>query len=244
MSDGGPRPLAVVTGASRGLGAVIARTLAGKGFDLLLTARDAAALARVESELRSFEGRAVALPGDVTDPMHRGRIAQAVGRSGGLDLLVNNAAIPGPAPAPELASVPLEDLERVYRVNVVAPIAMVQALLPALRAKGGLVINVSSDAAVGGYPHWGNYGASKAALDLASLTLAHELAPSGISVVSVDPGEMRTPGAEPLFPADEFALRPLPEATVPFWVWLLGQPRAEISGRRFQAQADHWGLPT
>ena len=243
MSPEEPRPLALVTGASRGLGEVIARTLAGKGFDRILTARDGAALERVGRALAVHGGRTVVLPGDVTDARHRARLVAEVAGTGGLDLLVNNAAILGPTPLPELALARLDDLERVYRTNLVAPVALVQALLPALKARHGLVINLSSDAAVGGYPGWGNYGASKAALDLASLTLAHELATAGVAVVAVDPGDMKTPGAEPAFPPSEFAQRPPPDVTLPFWAWLLGQPHAEITGRRFRAQADHWGLP-
>ena len=109
-----------------------------------------------------------------------------------------------------------------------------------LRRRRGLVVNISSDAAVGGYPGWGGYGASKAALDLATLTLAHELAESGVAVVSVDPGDMRTQMHQDAFPGEDISDRPLPDATLPFWAWLLGQQHAAINGRRFQAQAEVW----
>ncbi|HTW76194.1 MAG TPA: SDR family oxidoreductase [Thermoplasmata archaeon] len=239
----GPRPLALVTGASRGLGEVLARVLAGEGFDLLLTARDGPALDRVRAVAAARGGAAHAIPGDITDVALRARLAQAVGPSRGLDLLVNNAATLGPTPLRSLIDLEPAALEEIYRVNVVGPIALVRALRPALRARRGLIVNLSSDAAVGGYPGWGGYGATKAALDLVSLTLAHELAVDGISVVSVDPGDLRTPGAEPAFPPEEFRQRPSPEVTIPFWAWLLGQARPAINGLRFQAQAEHWGVP-
>lgn len=241
-SHPGSPSLALVTGASRGLGEVVARELAGEGYDLILTARDGPALTRVAESLRPWGRRVETFAGDVTDPATRSRLDQAVRRRAGLDLLVNNAAILGRTPLPPLLESSEQELEQVYRVNVIAPISLVRALRPALSARGGLVVNVSSDAAVGGYPGWGNYGASKAAFDLVSRTLAQELAVDGISVVSVDPGEMRTPGAEPAFPPDEFRARPLPDVTIPFWAWLLGQPHSAVNGQRFQAQAEHWGI--
>jgi NAD(P)-dependent dehydrogenase (short-subunit alcohol dehydrogenase family) len=247
MTGGRParpgRRTGVVTGASRGLGAVVARFLAGEGFDLVLVARDAAALERVAEELRALGATVHVVAGDLTEPATRERVCDRVRRLGGLDLLVNNAATLGPTPLPPLVEARPEDVELVYRVNVVAPLALTGALASELSARSGLVVNLSSDAAVGGYPGWGNYGASKAALDLASLTLAHELASTGISVISVDPGDLRTPGAKGAFSAQEFDARPLPDVTVPFWAWLLGQRRSDVSGRRFLAQAEHWGVP-
>jgi NAD(P)-dependent dehydrogenase (short-subunit alcohol dehydrogenase family) len=233
--------IAVVTGASRGLGAVVARLLAGDEYDLLLTARDPVPLAEVAQELRALGVEVVDLAGDVSDPEHRARLRAAVEEWGGLDLLVNNASELGPSPLPPLAEYPLAELERVYRVNVVAPIALIQTLIPALTRRKGLVVNISSDAAVGGYPGWGSYGASKAALDLASLTLARELEGVGIGVVAVDPGDMRTRMQQAAFPGEDISDRPLPNVTLPFWAWLLGQPRSEVSGHRYRAQSDHWG---
>jgi NAD(P)-dependent dehydrogenase (short-subunit alcohol dehydrogenase family) len=128
----------------------------------------------------------------------------------------------------------------VLEANLVAPVALVGALLPLLERGRGLVVNVSSDAATGGYPGWGGYGASKAALDLASLTLAGELRPRRVGVVSVDPGDMRTRMHQAAFPGEDISDRPLPEATVPFWAWLLGQDPLAVSGGRFRAQADRW----
>jgi NAD(P)-dependent dehydrogenase (short-subunit alcohol dehydrogenase family) len=241
VTEPGTRRSAVVTGASRGLGATVARLLAGDSFDLVAVARGSGPLSETVKELRSFGGRVVEIPGDVSDPEVRARVRAAVDRFGGLDLLVNNASELGASPRPPLSEYPLDELERVYRINVVAPVALVQALVPALSRRRGLVVNVSSDAALGGYPGWGSYGASKAALDLLSLTLAHELEPSGIAVVAVDPGDMRTEMHQAAFPGQDISDRPPPDVTLPFWAWLLGQPAAQVTGRRFRAQAEHWG---
>jgi NAD(P)-dependent dehydrogenase (short-subunit alcohol dehydrogenase family) len=96
---------------------------------------------------------------------------------------------------------------------------------------------------VGGYEGWGGYGASKAALDLVSLTLSKELLADTISVVSVDPGDMNTDMHQDAFPGEDISDRPAPEVTLPFWAWLLGQDHATVSGRRFQAQSELWEVP-
>ncbi len=240
----GARRLAVVSGASRGLGATVARFLAADGWDLVLTARGAVALRAVEESLAPYGTRVRALAGDVVDTGHRAEIRRAVGEAGGLDLLVNNASELGPSPLPRLSEYPLESLEQVYRTNVVAPVGLVQGLLPYLEARSGVVVNISSDAAVGGYPGWGGYGASKAALDLVSLTLAHELRDRGVAVVSVDPGDLRTAMHQAAFPGEDISDRPLPEVTLPFWAWLLHQPKDAVTGLRFRAQADRWEVPS
>lgn len=233
------RPVALITGASRGLGATLARFLAGQGYNLILTARGGEALAAIAAELAT--GSAVtALAGDVADASHRRRLIEAAQGFGGLDLLINNASLLGPSPQPALVDYPLETLEMVLEVNVLAPIGLTAAALPLLEASQGLVINLSSDAAVGGYAGWGGYGLSKAALDLASLTLANELGDRGVSVVAVDPGDMRTQMHQEAFPGEDIGDRPLPDVTLPFWAWLLGQDRKQINGRRFQAQAEVW----
>lgn len=232
--------VALITGASRGLGKVIAGFLAAQPVDLILTARGAEALSAVVAELQPYGGHIVALPGDISDGAHQQALAAVVAQRGRLDLLINNASILGPSPQPALAAYPLETLEQVFAVNTLGPLALVQTLLPWLTAAQGLVVNLSSDAAVGGYPGWGGYGASKAALDLLSLTLANELRDRGVAVVSVDPGDMRTQMHQAAFPGADISDRPLPENTLPFWVWLLAQKPLAISGRRFQAQAAVW----
>ena len=215
--------VSLITGASRGLGKTLAHFLAAQGHDLILTARGTAALHNIAAELTHFGGQVIVLPGDVADAAHRQRLAEAVHTLGRLDLLVNNASWLGPSPQPMLVNYGLETLEQVLAVNLLAPLGLIQATLPWLQAAQGLVINISSDAAVGGYAGWGGYGASKAALDLMSRTLAAELQSSGIAVVSIDPGDMRTQMHQAAFPDENISDRPLPEATLPFWAWLLGQ---------------------
>ncbi|MBK9747886.1 MAG: SDR family oxidoreductase [Chloroflexi bacterium] len=232
--------VAIITGASRGLGEVVARFLAGQGYALVLTARHAEPLQKVALALSSFNVPVQTVVGDVTDAAHRTAAIDAANALGGLSVLVNNASDLGVSPLLPLADFPLDALERVFKINVVAPIALTQAALPALKANGGLVINLSSDAAKGGYPTWGGYGLTKAALDLASLTLANELSDAGVSVVSVDPGDMRTVMHQDAFPGDDISDRPLPDVTVPFWAWLFGQDRAAVSGGRYAAQAQNW----
>ncbi|PZG22935.1 SDR family oxidoreductase [Nonomuraea aridisoli] len=173
---------ALITGASRGLGLALARSLAGAGWNLVLTARGAGDLERAAAELG-----ATAVPGDVTDPEHVRRLATAVPS---LDLLVNNASDLGVTPLPPLADYPLAAFRALLETNVTAPLALVQATLPALRARGGAIVNVTSDAATGAYEGWGGYGATKAALEQLSNVLAAE--EPGVRVWWVDPGEMNT----------------------------------------------------
>src|SRR5262245_60914442 len=165
-------PIAIVTGASRGLGRALTAGLVAAGWELVIDARGVDALAAAGDAL----GPAVtAVPGDVTDAAHRESLVDAAGRRGGVDLLVNNAGILGPSPQPLLADYPLETLRDVYEANVVAPLALTQLVLPILRRRdGGAVVNITSDAAVEPYPGWGGYGSAKAALEQASRVLAAE----------------------------------------------------------------------
>ncbi len=232
--------VALITGASRGLGEVVASFLAAQGYDVVITARGEAALQAVADRLRGYGGAVVALAGDVADPAHRQRLAQAAAELGGLHLLFNGASDLGPSPMPYLADYDLARLAEVLKVNLLSPLGLIQQTLPLLKDSGGLVVNISSDAAVAGYEGWGGYGASKAGLDLLSLTLAHELSGSAVSVVAVDPGDMRTQMHQDAFPGEDISDRPLPDVTLPFWAWLLGQERAAINGKRYQAQAERW----
>ena len=235
------RPIAAITGASRGLGATLARFLAGQGYDLLLSARRSYPLNAVASELAARGSAVTVVSGDVADEPTRQKLRDALPEPRSLDLLVNNASELGPSPLVPLLDHPLDELEHVFRVNVAAPIALVRTLRAPLARARGLVVNISSDAAVGGYPKWGGYGASKAALDLASRTLAEELKPDGIAVVTVDPGDMRTEMHQAAYLGEDISDRPLPDVTLPFWAWLLHQPHDDVSGHRFRAQADAWG---
>jgi NAD(P)-dependent dehydrogenase (short-subunit alcohol dehydrogenase family) len=236
--------VALITGASRGLGKTLAAFLAGRGMDLVITARGERDLAGTARELEVHGVRLAAIAGDIREPVHRRRLVEAARGLGRLDLLVNNASMLGPGPGrPQgaaLVDYPLATLEQVFATNVLAPLGLIQAAAPLLRETQGIVVNISSDAAAGGYAGWGGYGASKAALDLLSLTLANELHTEGVSVVSVDPGDMRTQMHQEAFPGQDISDRPPPEVTLPFWAWLLGQKPATVSGRRFQVQAEHW----
>jgi NAD(P)-dependent dehydrogenase (short-subunit alcohol dehydrogenase family) len=238
-------PLAVVTGASRGLGETIATYLSGEGYRLILTARGTGPLEEVVQRLRRGGSSTVyGIAGDVNDRFHRVSVREKViALGGGLSLLVNNASELGPSPLPPLAAFPLEDLDRIYRTNVISAVGLVQELLAPLEEAHGRVVNISSDAALGGYPGWGGYGASKAALDLVTRTLANELKDRGVAVTSVDPGDLRTAMHQAAFPGESIDDRPLPEVTLPFWAWLLHQDPARITGQRFRAQADRWELP-
>jgi NAD(P)-dependent dehydrogenase (short-subunit alcohol dehydrogenase family) len=231
---------ALVTGASRGLGRTLAVFLANQEHDLVLTARGERELDATARALRHFGGRVHAIAGDVSDHAHRSRLAEAAWELGGLDVLINNASTLGVTPRPALVEYPLDRLRETFEVNVAAPVALVQEALPLLERRRGLVVNVTSDAARGGYAGWGGYGLTKAALDLASLTLATELVERGVAVVAVDPGDLRTTMQQEAFPGEDISDRPLPEVTLPFWAWLLEQPRVAVTGRRYEAQGDRW----
>lgn len=232
--------VALITGGSRGLGAAIARFLAPQGYDLILTARELEPLTALAREIVAGGGVVRTIAGDVADPEHRHRAVTAAAELGRLDLLVNNASELGASPLPVLSEYPLGDLERLLAVNLVGPIGLVQEALPLLARSHGLVVNITSDAAIGGYPGWGGYGASKAALELVSRTMATELTPHDVAVVMVDPGDMRTVMHQAAYPGEDISDRPRPEVTLPFWAWLFAQPHAGISGRRFEAQGDVW----
>jgi NAD(P)-dependent dehydrogenase (short-subunit alcohol dehydrogenase family) len=216
--------VAIVTGASRGLGRALAAGLVAAGWRVVVDARDAAALERAAETLGAA---AVAVPGDVGDARHRAELVAAARRLGGPDLVVNNAGILGPSPQPPLAGYPLDVLRRVYEVNVFAPLGLAQAALPDLRERGGALVNVTSDAAVEAYEGWGGYGSAKAAVEQASRVLAAE-EPS-VRVWWVDPGDLRTDMHQEAFPGEDIGDRPEPAAVVPAFLELLG--RRPPSGR-------------
>jgi len=226
--------VAIVTGASRGLGLVIARVLADRGWRVVIGARGADALAEAADALRARGAVVTAVSGDITDGAVRARLVDAAGELGGLDLLVNNASELGPIGP--LADFDVPRFGRIVPVNVGAPLALIQLALPPLRRRRGLIVNITSDAAAGAYPGWGPYGASKAALELLTRTLAGELQADGVSAVIVDPGDMRTRMHQEAFPGEDISDRPLPEVTSPFWNWLLEQDPEDLRGERFAAQ--------
>ena len=211
----------MITGASRGLGRALAAGLAREGFALIIDARNAAALDAAADAIRAAGGTVTAIAGDVTDPAHRAALRQAADAAGRLDLLVNNAGTLGASPLPALADYPPDELRAAFEVNVIAPIALTQLMLPLLRAGGGAVLNITSDAAVEAYAGWGGYGAAKAALEQASNVLAaEELA---LRVWWADPGDLRTDMHQLAFPGEDISDRPEPESVVPAFVRLISQ---------------------
>ncbi|HEX6099736.1 MAG TPA: SDR family NAD(P)-dependent oxidoreductase [Thermoanaerobaculia bacterium] len=196
----------LITGASQGLGRALARLLAARGYRLVLNARNAERLEELARELG-----AVAVPGDISE------IAEDLARAAGpVDVLINNASELGPLPMPKLEDYPWDALLRVLKVNAVAPLHLAQLVLPRMKERGeGLIVNISSDAAANAYPGWGGYGASKAALEHISRTLAVELEGTGVRVEIVDPGEMATQMHRDAIGGGDVSHLPPPESVAP-----------------------------
>jgi NAD(P)-dependent dehydrogenase (short-subunit alcohol dehydrogenase family) len=210
--------VAVVTGASRGLGLALARELAGLGWALVIDARGAEALEAAREELSRL-AEVIAVAGDVAYEAHRTALVEAARSFGRLDALVNNASLLGPSPQPDLATYPLDVLQDVYAANVFGPLRLIQLALPLLAEHRGRVLNVTSDAGVEGYEGWGGYGSSKAALEQLSNVLAAEH--PELRVYWVDPGDMNTRMHQEAYPGEDISDRPPPEASVPGMLRLL-----------------------
>jgi NAD(P)-dependent dehydrogenase (short-subunit alcohol dehydrogenase family) len=221
---------ALITGASRGLGLALARSLAARDWNLIIDARGAEALEAACAALAT-QTNVIAIPGDVGDPRHRQALAVAAREMGGLDVLVNNASILGPSPQPNLLDYPLDVLEAVYRTNVIAPLALIQALRHELKP-GARILNITSDAGVEAYPGWGGYGSSKAALEQVSNILAAEN--SAWRIYWIDPGDMRTQMHQEAFPGEDISDRPLPEESVP---GLLALISGDLPSGRYQSRS-------
>jgi len=204
--------IALITGASRGLGLALAQALADRGYGLAIDARGSDDLEAARASL-ARRTAVTAIAGDVADPAHREQLVAAAVRMGRLRLLVNNASVLGPSPQPDLDAYPLEVLDSVYRINVLAPLGLIQLALPALAAEHGTVLNITSDAGVESYPGWGGYGSSKAALEQLSNVLAAEH--PGLRVYWADPGDMRTRMHQDAFPGEDISDRPEPAEVVP-----------------------------
>jgi NAD(P)-dependent dehydrogenase (short-subunit alcohol dehydrogenase family) len=210
-------PVAIVTGGSRGFGRAVAAALLDRGWTVVTDARRADELEATAAELDA--PRLIAIPGDVTEPAHRAALVVAAIDTGPLRLLVNNASRLGPSPQPRLADYLAADLRAVYTANVFAPLSLIQAALPALTDNGGVIVNVTSDAAIEPYEGWGGYGSSKAALDHISAILAAEN--PGIGVYAFDPGDMHTEMHQAAFPGEDISDRAEPESVVPALLRLL-----------------------
>jgi NAD(P)-dependent dehydrogenase (short-subunit alcohol dehydrogenase family) len=223
--------VAIVTGASRGLGEALATGLARSGWSVVVDGRDPltleAAAARIGAEATA-DARVVAVAGDITDTEHRHGLTAAAFELGGLDLVVNNAGTLGTSPLPSLADYPLDDLRIAFEVNVVAPLGVVQDALPLLLdSPHPRLVNVTSDAAVEAYEGWGGYGAGKAALEHLGAVLAAEF--PALTVWSVDPGDLRTAMHQAAFPGEDISDRPEPSTAVPGFLELIDSTRP--SGR-------------
>jgi NAD(P)-dependent dehydrogenase (short-subunit alcohol dehydrogenase family) len=228
-------PVAVITGGSRGFGRALAIDLAKDGWNLVIDGRDEASLRDAAVHLNTLSPHSTVVVGDVTSSLHRTALVESTRRYGSLDLVVNNASTLGPSPLPDLGNTPLDDLRRVYEVNVFAPLALIQEALPELRRSHGTVISLSSDAAVEAYEGWGGYGSSKAALDQLHRVLAAE--EPQLRVYQFDPGDMRTAMHQAAYPGEDISDRPEAESVVPSFRALLesGVP----SGRY---RSDEWVL--
>jgi NAD(P)-dependent dehydrogenase (short-subunit alcohol dehydrogenase family) len=216
--------IAIVTGASQGLGLALTRALVERGWRIVVDARDQERLRREWG----YPPHDVVIAGDVSDAAHREALVEAAGPS--IDLVVNNASTLGPSPLPALADYPLEELRRVYEVNVLAPLALVQVALPRLAPRAA-VVNITSDAAVEPYEGWGGYGSSKAALEQLTAILAAER--PELRVYTVDPGDMRTQMQQDAFPGEDISDRPQPEESVP---GLLALIDGDLPSGRYRAR--------
>jgi NAD(P)-dependent dehydrogenase (short-subunit alcohol dehydrogenase family) len=224
---------AIVTGASQGFGKALAVDLARHGWDLVVDARGESDLDEAAKLLRDAgSGQVRSVPGDVADIVHRQELVRAAVDLGDFALLVNNASTLGRTPLPSLIDYPIEDLNQVLAVNVLAPLHLAQLALPYLRKGGGTIVNVTSDAAVEAYEGWGGYGLSKAALEQLSNVLAAE--EGAVRVYWFDPGDMRTGMHQDAFPGEDISDRPLPESRVPALLDLLTN---DFASGRYTADA-------
>jgi NAD(P)-dependent dehydrogenase (short-subunit alcohol dehydrogenase family) len=228
------RRVALISGSSQGLGLHVARLYAERDIDLILTARHAEPLEAARREL-SQRTRVIALAGDVADPAHLTRlVSTGFDAFGRIDILINNASELGPSPMPELSQLDPSSFARILDVNLVAPLRLIQHVMPTMRARGeGLIVNVTSDAGVEAYPTWGGYGASKAGLEHLSRVLASELEGTAIRVYIVDPGDMDTAMHRAAEPGEDLSHLPTPDRVAPAFVQLLNEPAAF---GRFEAQ--------
>lgn len=233
--------VALITGASRGLGRALALAYAAEGADLVINSRatSAAELEQVRAAVEAAGVRVLAVTADVSGRADVERLAAtALARFGRVDVLVHNASALGPTPMPYLSDYPPDAWDEVLRTNVTGPFLLTRALVGQMIARGtGVVINVSSDAGVVGYPTWGAYGVSKAALDQLTRTWAAELEGTGVRVVSVDPGNMDTAMHRAAEPEEDAAQWVSPERVTEPFVWLASDAAAGVTGRRFEAQA-------
>ncbi|SOD74803.1 NAD(P)-dependent dehydrogenase (short-subunit alcohol dehydrogenase family) [Jatrophihabitans sp. GAS493] len=237
MANSEENRVALITGASAGLGRALADALAARGWRLIIDARHPERLGRVAAALQAYADRprrtVWAIEGSVVDLAHRDQLVAAVAEAGRLDLLVNNASTLGPTPLPPLHDLDLPAFRAVLETNLLAPLALIQQLRSSLR-RDAVIVNISSDAAVEAYPGWGAYGAAKAALDHLTRTLAAE--DGSHYWYAIDPGDMRTEMHQAAFPGEDISDRPRPESVVPQLLGLLDpESGAELPSGRYRA---------
>ena len=230
IAEGAGSRVAVVTGASQGLGLALAGALARDGWRLVIDARHGDRLEAAAARL-SAHTTVIAIAGDVANPAHRAMLAGAAADLGPVALVVNNASTLGASPLPSMSEIDAGVLHRIFEVNVIAPLLLLQALRRNL-APGATVVNITSDAAVEAYEGWGGYGASKAALEHASRVLAAER--PDLRVLVVDPGDMRTQMHQDAFPGEDISDRPEPAESVPGIMALID---GSHEGGRYEARA-------
>lgn len=229
--------VALVTGASRGLGRAVALAYAREGASLAICARGEEALQGVAAEMRALGARVLAIRGDAADRHDVERIVSlTLQEYGQIDVLVNNAAIFGISPAPYLIDYPVDDFERVLKVNTVGPFLVTRQVLGAMLQRGaGSIICVSSEVGVAGYAGWGAYSVSKFALEGLARIWADEVSETGVRVNLVDPGEMATEMHALAVPDCDYALARPDEITEVF-VYLASDEAKDVNGQRFLAQ--------
>ncbi|MGI8552372.1 MAG: SDR family NAD(P)-dependent oxidoreductase, partial [Dehalococcoidia bacterium] len=232
--------VALITGASRGLGQAIALAYAREGANLVLNSRAASEgeLERVRIEAEAAGAQVLSVSADISERNDVERLAAtALAHFGRVDILINNASALGPSPMPLLADTAPDDFLAVLRTNVLAPFLLTRSLIGQMLARdSGLVINVSSDAAVAAYPHWGAYGSSKAALEQLTRIWAAELEGTGVGLVTVDPGSMNTLMHRLAEPDEDPGQWADPEAVAPILVALATGDPARLNGRSFETQ--------
>ena len=229
----------LVTGASRGLGRALSLEFARLGARLVIISRQSSAdaLAETERQIRALGSQVLSVIADVSRRTDVERlVGEALARFGRVDVLVNNASALGPTPMPYLTDYPIDDFELVMHTNLIAPFMFTRALLGQMLARNsGSIINLSSDAGVVGYPTWGAYGVSKAALDQLTRTWAAELEDTGVRINSVDPGDMNTAMKRLSEPDGDASQWPEPETRTPVFVYLASDQSIGVSGQRFSA---------
>ncbi len=229
----------LITGSSKGLGRALAHAYAEAGARVVINARGAQGLEATRQELEAKGAQVLAVVADATQPGEIARLVDAaLERFGRIDVLINNAGILGPSPRPNLAEFAAADLTELFRANVTGPLLVTQAVLPhLLEQESGVIVNVTSDAGQTGFPGWGGYGATKAALELITESLAAELEGTGVRVNAVNPGDLKTDMHQLAFPGEDISDRLDPFTITDGFVWLASNEAKDISGQRFDAPA-------